>query len=89
MLDGIRGRDEMLTGPLRDAADLVIDTSDLPLPDCAGWIERRFGVGASETRAGAPDRSPSSRLRFPPVCPARRTWCSTRDSCATRTMYPD
>jgi UPF0042 nucleotide-binding protein len=31
-----------LLAPLRDAADLVVDTSDLPLPDLRGLIERRF-----------------------------------------------
>jgi len=31
-----------LLAPLRDAADLVIDTSDLPLPELRRLIERRF-----------------------------------------------
>jgi UPF0042 nucleotide-binding protein len=31
-----------LLAPLRDAADLVVDTSDLPLPDLRRLIERRF-----------------------------------------------
>ena len=35
-------REAALLAPLRDAADLVVDTSDLPLPDLRGLIERRF-----------------------------------------------
>lgn len=41
--DGI-AREEGLLGGLRDAADLVIDTTDLPLPDLRRLVERRFRV---------------------------------------------
>ncbi len=47
--DGIAA-ERLLTGPLREAADLVIDTSDLPLADLRRLIERRYGPGA-EARA--------------------------------------
>ena len=49
--DGI-AREEMLTEPLRNAADLVIDTSDLPLGSLRRLIERHFGAGsdAEESR---------------------------------------
>ncbi len=49
--DGIR-QEEMLTGSLRRAADLVIDTSDLPLASLRRLIERHFGTGsdAQESR---------------------------------------
>ena len=40
--DGIAA-EETLTAPLREAADLVIDTSDLPLPALRQRIERHFG----------------------------------------------
>ena len=39
--DGI-ARERQLLQPLLDAADLVVDTSDLPLPDLRQLIERRF-----------------------------------------------
>ncbi len=48
VLDGIRAETE-ITEALRDAADLVIDTSTLALPDLRQRIAARFGVGASET----------------------------------------
>lgn len=44
--DGI-AREQQLMAPLRDAADMVVDTSDLPLPALRQMIERRFrGEGA-------------------------------------------
>jgi UPF0042 nucleotide-binding protein len=42
VIEGIR-REATLLAPLREAADLVIDTSDLPLPDLRRMVERRFG----------------------------------------------
>lgn len=36
------------TAPLRDEADLVIDTSELPLPELRRHIERRFRPGLAE-----------------------------------------
>jgi UPF0042 nucleotide-binding protein len=49
--DGI-GHEELLTAPLRLGADLVIDTSKLPLSALRRLIERHFGAGsdAAETR---------------------------------------
>lgn len=35
-------REAALLAPLRDAADLVVDTSDLPLPDLRRLVESRF-----------------------------------------------
>jgi RNase adapter protein RapZ len=43
--DGI-AREEKLTAPLRSGADLVIDTSDLPLGSLRRFIERHFGAGS-------------------------------------------
>ncbi len=43
--DGI-AREEKLTAPLRSGADLVIDTSDLPLGSLRRLIERHFGTGS-------------------------------------------
>ncbi|MBL6457186.1 RNase adapter RapZ [Belnapia sp. T6] len=44
--DGI-AREQELMAPLRDAADMLIDTSDLPLPALRQMIDRRFrGEGA-------------------------------------------
>jgi RNase adapter protein RapZ len=42
--DGI-AQDEALTASLREAADLVIDTSDLPLASLRRLIDRHFGTG--------------------------------------------
>lgn len=39
--DGI-ARERALLAPLREAADMVVDTSDLPLPELRQLIERRF-----------------------------------------------
>jgi RNase adapter protein RapZ len=44
--DGI-AEEMTLTAPLRDIADLIVDTSDLPLPALRRLIERHFG-GESE-----------------------------------------
>ncbi|TCZ54260.1 RNase adapter RapZ [Roseicella aquatilis] len=41
VIDGI-AREKALLAPLQDAADLVIDTSDLPLPALRQLVERRF-----------------------------------------------
>jgi len=41
--DGI-AREAALLDPLREAADLVVDTSDLPIPDLRRMIEGRFGL---------------------------------------------
>ena len=41
VIDGIEREAEMIL-PLRDAADLVIDTSELPLPALRRLIEERF-----------------------------------------------
>jgi UPF0042 nucleotide-binding protein len=45
-------REEKLTAPLRNGADLVVDTSDLPLGSLRRLIERHFGAGsdAEESR---------------------------------------
>lgn len=42
VIEGIE-REAALLAPLREAADLVIDTSELPLPDLRRQIESRFG----------------------------------------------
>ncbi len=44
VVDGI-AREEALIAPLRSAADLVIDTSDLPLGALRRLIDRHFGLG--------------------------------------------
>jgi UPF0042 nucleotide-binding protein len=43
--DGI-AREEMLTASLRSGADLVIDTSELPIASLRRLIERHFGAGS-------------------------------------------
>lgn len=45
--DGIKAEEE-LTGPLRQEADLVIDTSELPLAELRRRIEQRFRPGLAE-----------------------------------------
>lgn len=47
--DGI-AREQSLLAPLRDIADLVLDTSDLPIAAMRALIERRYGAnGTGET----------------------------------------
>ncbi len=48
--DGIVA-EQALTAPLRDAADLVIDTSDMTVAELRRQVEQRFGTGA-DTQAG-------------------------------------
>ncbi len=45
--DGVAA-EQLLTAPLYSAADLVIDTSDLPLASLRQLIERRYGPGAAD-----------------------------------------
>ena len=40
--------EQKVTAELHEAADLVIDTSDLPLPALRQLVERRYGTGASD-----------------------------------------
>jgi len=44
--DGI-AEEQVLTDPLREAADLVLDTSDLPLASMRALIERRYGAASA------------------------------------------
>nr|WP_282571875.1 RNase adapter RapZ [Roseomonas acroporae] len=44
VVEGI-ARETALLARLRDAADWLVDTSDLPLPELRRLVERRFGVG--------------------------------------------
>ena len=45
--DGIAA-EQLLTAPLHSAADLVVDTSDLPLASLRQLIEHRYGANAAE-----------------------------------------
>lgn len=47
--DGIAA-EQILTARLREQADVVIDTSDLPLPELRQQIERHFGGGGDSAR---------------------------------------
>ncbi len=50
--DGIAA-EQALTAQLREAADFVIDTSDVPIPALRRLIERRYGLDAfADTRTG-------------------------------------
>ncbi|MGA9865966.1 MAG: RNase adapter RapZ [Acetobacteraceae bacterium] len=49
--DGI-AQEQTLIGPLREAADLVLDTSDLPLAAMRGLVERRYGTAGAAGAAG-------------------------------------
>jgi len=48
--DGIAA-EQVLTAALRDHADLVVDTSDLPLAGLRRLIEQRFGVGVDSEQS--------------------------------------
>lgn len=58
VIDGIKA-EEVSTGPLRLDADLVIDTSELPLAELRRRIEQRFRPGLTDDR-----RVPSLTLAF-------------------------
>jgi UPF0042 nucleotide-binding protein len=47
VIDGVH-KEEVLTRPLRDEADLVLDTSELPLAELRRRIEQRFRTGMAE-----------------------------------------
>ena len=83
--DGIAA-EEALTAPLRDSADLVIDTSDLPLPELRRLIERHFGGRATgETPAGGV----ADFLRlFARACRGKQIWYSMHAFCGIRTTTP-
>jgi len=48
IVDGIAA-EQALTAPLREAADLVVDTSDLPLAALRQLVETRFAADTAET----------------------------------------
>ena len=50
VVDGINAETE-ITEPLRDAADLVVDTSGLPIADLRRKINERFSAGSPEDRS--------------------------------------
>ena len=77
--DGI-AREQALLAPLQEAADMVVDTSDLPLPDLRQLIERLF---RREETPGLRSMSGPSASRA--ACRATPSWSSTCASCATRT----
>jgi len=56
--DGIAA-EQALTQPLREAADLVLDTSELPLATLRQIMENRFGGGQEEGEEPAPGLSVS------------------------------
>jgi UPF0042 nucleotide-binding protein len=51
VIDGVVA-EQALTAPLHEAADLVVDTTDLPLPELRRLIERRYGVEANADETG-------------------------------------
>jgi UPF0042 nucleotide-binding protein len=64
VIDGIEA-EAALTLPLRDAADLVVDTSDLPLAALRTLVERRFG----SSPGGAPMTVTLMSFAFPAGLP--------------------
>ena len=73
--------ERVLMAPLKAAADLVIDTSELSLPDLRRLLAGQFGAA----RPGS-CRSPWSRSPIGMACRARPIWSSTCASCAIPTM---
>ena len=51
VIEGVAA-EQTLTAPLHEAADLVVDTTDLPLPALRRLIERRYGPQASAEEQG-------------------------------------
>ena len=78
LVDGIEAERELL-GPLREVADLVVDTSGTSVPKLRAALERAFG---RRRRSAATSRwcrsATSTGCRWTP------TWSSTCGSCPTR-----
>ncbi len=68
VMDGIE-RELELTIPLRDAADLVVDTSDLPLASLRNLIEQRFGIHDVSGQRSAPMTVTLMSFAFPAGLP--------------------
>lgn len=68
VLDGIE-RELALTVPLRDAADLVVDTSDLPLAQLRTLIEQRFGMSDERGKTTVPMTLTLVSFAFPAGLP--------------------
>jgi UPF0042 nucleotide-binding protein len=95
-------REAALLGPLRDAADLVVDTSDLPLPELRRIVDRRFrrgdaaGMGVTVISFGYPRGLPREAdlvldlrfLRNPHYDPALRP-LTGRDAAIARFVEED
>ena len=77
---------ELLTAPLREGADLVIDTSDLPLASLRRLIERHFGAGSDAEES----RLVVSLISFAyrPACRGKQTWYSMHAFCEIPTTIP-
>ena len=83
LVDGIAA-ERALLGPLRDAADLVVDTSTVAVP--ALRAAARAGLRHEHVRR--PPGSASSRSGSSTACRWTRTWSWTCGSCPTRTGSP-
>ena len=83
--DGIAA-EEALTALLREHADLVIDTSALPLPDLRQKIERYFGSRGDAAAGRWWSRWSPSLIRT--ACRGKQIWYSTPAFCGTRIMIP-
>ncbi len=68
VMDGIE-RELELTIPLRDAADLVVDTSDLPLAKLRSLIGDRFGMRDDRGQAAVPMTLTLMSFAFPAGLP--------------------
>ena len=83
--DGI-AREELLTAPLREGADLVIDTSELPLASLRRLIDRHFGAGsdAEESRLVVSLIS----FAYKHGLPRKQIWYSMHAFCGIPTTTP-
>jgi UPF0042 nucleotide-binding protein len=84
VVDGIALEVE-ITAPLREAADLVVDTSDMPLPALRRLVEARFSV--ADTNALGLIVSLMS-FAYPKGLHGKQTWYSMHASSETRITIP-
>ena len=87
LVDGI-DRERELLRPLREAADLVVDTSTTTVPTLRATLERAFGADYQHPRASpwCPSAT-STACRWTPTSSSTCASCPTRSgspSCATR-----
>ena len=74
-----------LTARLREAADMLLDTTDLPLPMLRRIVEQRFGGQAGDATGMTVSLT---SFAYPAACRGKQSWSSMHASCGTRITIP-